>query len=109
VQSVAKERQQPAAQASTTPTRFAETTPPIGYDHSFPLQTVLELQKSIGQMGQAIQTLTEDSKENRRKLDRLSHIIYAAGVVGTVLLGSAVWILDKLSAVALAYFSSHKQ
>lgn len=105
---MAKERAQSASPLAAPPTRFAETVPPISYDHSFPLQTVLELQKNVGQMLQAIQTLTEDSKETRKKLDRLSHIIYAAGVVGTILFGIGLWLLDKLSAAALAYFSSHK-
>ena len=105
---MAKEKSQSSSQVTTPPTRFADTTPPISYDHSFPLQTVLELQKSIGQMGQAILTLTEDSKENRKKLDRLSHIIYAAGVVGTVIGATMVWLLDKLSGVVVAYLSAHK-
>ncbi len=66
------------------------------------------MQKNIGQMGQAILTLTEDSRENRKKLDRISQIIYAAGAVGTVIGGVAIWLLDKLSGVAVAYFSAHK-
>jgi hypothetical protein len=104
---VPKERAVPSAPTST-PARFADTTPPLAYDHSFPLQAVLELQRTVGQLTQSVITLTEDSREVRKKLDRLSHIIYAAGVVGTVFVGIAIWLLDKLASVATAYFSSHK-
>lgn len=45
----------------TTPKRFAETTPPVypSLDYSFVLQGVFDIQKSIGKLEQAVQTISE--------------------------------------------------
>jgi|GEM_PF-3158633 hypothetical protein len=80
-----------------TPTRFAETTPPPypSSDHSFTLQTVMEMQKTLGQLTQTVTTLTEESKKCGDIIDKISHKVYAAEkvvvVVGIILgtLGSA--------------------
>jgi hypothetical protein len=40
---------------------------------------------TLGELTQAIKTLTEQVKENDKKLDRISHVVYAVGAVVTVL------------------------
>ena len=69
---------------------------------------LLELQRSVGQLTQSVSAFTEESRDSRKKLDRLSHTVYAAGTVGTVLLAIGVWFLDKLALAATACFSAHK-
>jgi hypothetical protein len=56
--------------------KFSETTTPrslgTGSDYSqFTFQVAMDLQKSVGQMTTAVATLTEHSKEQGKKLDRL--------------------------------------
>lgn len=91
--------------SDTTPPRLAETTPPSYYtnDHSFTLQAIMEMQKTLGGLTQAVNTLTEESKKSRDKLDEISHNVFAAKkvmwVVGTILsflAGSAIFILNKI-------------
>ena len=56
----------------------------------------------LGKLTEAVETLKSESKEHGKKLDRLSHIIYSAGVVGTVLLAIGVWLLNKIADVVIA-------
>jgi hypothetical protein len=62
-----------------------------GAEHSWTLQTVFELQKSVGQLTQAVSTLTDQQKDLTRKVDGLSHKIYAA--IAVLLLAGAVLTL----------------
>lgn len=91
--------------ANTTPSRFPETTPPAPHlsDFSFTLQAIMEMQKTLGQLTQAITTLTEESKKRGEVLDRISHKVYAAQVVLwiaggllTALGGVAVFFLNRI-------------
>jgi hypothetical protein len=82
----------------TTPQRYPETTP-ISYpgsDYSFLLQGIFDIQKSIGKLEQAVQTLTDQQKEQGKKLDGLSHKIYAAVVV-LVLIGGILTFLSPFA------------
>jgi len=47
----------------------------------------MELQKTVGQLTQAVNTLTDQQKEQAKKLDGISHKIYAAIVVLLVIGG----------------------
>lgn len=68
-----------------TPPRFPETPPPLrttSGDYSLAtLQTVMEMQRAIGGLTQAVTTLTDQQKEQAKKLDGISHKIYAAIVL----------------------------
>ncbi|PIU52594.1 MAG: hypothetical protein COS90_10630 [Deltaproteobacteria bacterium CG07_land_8_20_14_0_80_60_11] len=91
------------AQGSTgsVPTQSPQTTPQdyLLSDHSFTLQAMMEMQKVLGQLTQAVITLTEESKKNSTKLDEISHKVYAAQVtikiIGAILgvIGSAAIVL----------------
>lgn len=100
------QRESPSPDMPPSPSQFPATTPPgynTTYDPSFILQSVLEMQKNLGQLNQAITNLTEESKKNGVTLGEISHKVYAAKVViwiaGIVLggLGSAaVYILCEI-------------
>lgn len=79
------------------PPRFPETTPPHypGSDYSFTLQAVLELQKSVGQLQEAVGTLKEQGKQHAEKLDKLNLRIYAATAVLVVLGTILGFLLNK--------------
>ena len=87
-----------------TPDEFPVTTP-RGFradDHSWILQTIMELQKSSGQMMQAIATLTEKVGEQGKKLDSMSHRMYATAAVLTALGTILYFFLDRMWARILA-------
>jgi hypothetical protein len=58
-------------------------------DHSFTLQAVMEMQKSLGQLTQAVNSLTEQTKENSEEIKTIGRQVYAARVVVTIV-GSIV-------------------
>lgn len=74
----------------TTPSRFPETTPPdyYGRDHSFTLQAIMELQRSVGEIGAKVDRLAADVKSQGEKLDTLRTL--AAWISGGVALIVAV-------------------
>lgn len=82
-----------------TPQNIAETTPQpfVSPDHSFTLQAVMEVQKTIGRLEHAVETLTEESKKNRGILEDINKKIYAAKVLISVLFGSGIlmFIINK--------------
>lgn len=80
-----------------TPQSFPEVTPPNypSPDHSFTLQAIMEMQKSLGKLEQAVITLTEESKKNGEKIDDISHKIYGAKyfISGICIVITAVGVL----------------
>jgi hypothetical protein len=91
--------------SESTPKHYAETVPTAfpSYDPSFSLQSILEMQKNLGQLTQAVTTLTEESKKRGDVLDKISHKVYAAevviGVVGVILTamgGGLIYLICKV-------------
>ena len=74
-------KQPPHRDDITTPPQFAQAPPPVqSQDFSY-LEIVMELQKSMAQVGEKLQGLSEASKDQNTKLDRISHQVFAAKVV----------------------------
>ena len=63
------------------PQNFPETPPPQPTDYaSFTLQTVMELQKTVGGLDQAIKSLTSTVESQGKILNRILYsIVFAAG------------------------------
>lgn len=75
-------------QRATIPPALAETTPPVspGHDYSsFLFQQMMEIQRNIGQLIQAVTTLTAESKDQNTTIKGLSHKISVAQ--------GALWVL----------------
>ena len=62
---------------STTPISL----PSSGADYSFVLPTLMELQRSIGKLTQAVDTISTELGDQRTKLDSIGKQVYAAIVV----------------------------
>ena len=56
----------------------------------------MELQKSTGQLTQAVVTLTDQSKEQGKRLDSISHRMYAATAVLAVFGSILYFFLDRM-------------
>ncbi|MGI8784918.1 MAG: hypothetical protein ACR2L2_14855 [Acidobacteriota bacterium] len=70
--------------------------------HSWILQSVGEMRESIGGLKRAVETLSEQSKENTAKLNSISHRVYAATIVMGLLGGLVAflgWIISNLGGV----------
>lgn len=96
--------ERPEVSPATPPQRFAETTPPqvSGADYTqFTLGAVSQLQHAVGGLTTAVDALTRRSEDQGKKLDHISHVVYAAGAVVSVLTAIGVFILSKLSDVLI--------
>jgi hypothetical protein len=92
-----------------TPQRFAETTPQGRYpmtDYSFTLQAIMELQKSVGALTEAVGGLKTNSAKQADKLDTISHRIYAASVVLTLAVPFVAFLANWLAPIILAAMRS---
>lgn len=72
------------------------------HDHSFTLQAIMELQKSVGQISAEVKALAVASEKIDGKLDKIeekvsgvTHKLYAAGVVMTILLVIGGFLINK--------------
>lgn len=73
-------------------------------DHSFTLQTMMEVQRAVGALTQAISTLTEQSKEQGKKLDEVRMDVHAAKAAGKTLLWVVGIVGTLLGLFLAAYF-----
>jgi hypothetical protein len=96
---------QTKSHSTTTPEGYTTVPPNVAYpsgDYSYILEIVMGMQKTLGQVEQAVKTMTDDFREERKKISRLRHIIYAAGVVGTIGLAILVFLANKFADVFIA-------
>jgi hypothetical protein len=73
--------------------------PPANYpsaDYSFYLQAIMELQKSMGQLTEAVSGIRSDIKDHGEKLDRFEKILYAASAIGLGLVVVGGFLINKL-------------
>ena len=81
---------------SGPPSRIPEGAP-TPYSHpdqqSWMLQSIGEMRESIGALKQAVETLTNATKDQGAKLDGISHKVYAATVISALALAGIAWIL----------------
>jgi hypothetical protein len=96
--------------ASTTPEDYpvsaSQVSLPSG-DFSYILEIVMGMQSTMGKLSEAVETLKVHSKDQGDKVDRLSHIIYGATAVVTVIGGIGLFVLNKIWDLTLIYFKPH--
>jgi hypothetical protein len=82
---------QPRQIPETTPTRYAGAV-----NEMWLAETVMQMQKSIGELTSSVAHLETTSADQSTKIDKISHRMYAAGVVITVLMGLGGFFLSKI-------------
>jgi hypothetical protein len=93
----------------TTPSRLPDITPPApAPDYGVHLmQSILEIQRSLGGLEHAVVSLEVRSKEHDSKLDQIGKDVHAAkvtmGVVGAIIVGAAAFI----GWIVTTYISAH--
>lgn len=93
------------AKKPSTPDAVSGGVPPasIGHhDHSFTLQAVMEMQKQLGGLVEAVNSLKVASEKSAASVDAtndkvsaLSHKIYAAGVVLAIVVAVGAFFANK--------------
>jgi len=83
---------------NATPDAFPVPPPPQfqAVDHSWVLQTIMELQKTTGQLTEAVHTLSRQTEKHGDKLDSISHRIYGAAAVLAALGAIIYFFLDRM-------------
>jgi len=57
---------------------------------------MMQVQKTLGELTSTVRHLSDASEKNATKLDRISHQIYAAGVVLAIILAAGGFMLNKV-------------
>ena len=85
------------ATPESSPQSFPESSPVFqGTRYDFALQTVFDLQKSVGSLTHAVESLEKTVEKHDTKIDNLSHRMYAAGIIIALLSPIVLLGLDKL-------------
>ncbi len=79
----------------TTP-RSTESTPPQSADYSF-LEIVMAMQGSMGELKEAVNGLKVRQDEHGRKLDSISHKVYAAVAIALVFGGIITFFAKSIN------------
>ena len=92
-----------AQAGSTPPTEIPEATPPRYpmADYSFTLQAIMELQRSVGGLVEAVNALKSRTEKQAEILDKISHRIYAASVVIAIALPILAFLTNLLAPALL--------
>lgn len=91
--------------------------PPVPYaghsDHSFTLQAVMEMQKSIGAMECSVGHLSSKLDSQKQTMDdmrkvvgSIEKVIYAAGVILLIALALGGWMLSTAKDFAMTYYKA---
>lgn len=99
------------------PPDFAAGNPPVyrgttsGYD--FYLQSICEIQKSVGSIESSIKHLAERSQIHDSKLDTIEkdvhgakRIVWGFGIIGSIVGAIGLVFLNKILDLAVSYFSA---
>jgi hypothetical protein len=99
-------------QTESGPPRLPSANPPYpSSDYSFTLQAVMEMQKILGGLTQAVNTLTEQQKEHGAKLENIGKDVHGARValkiIATIGIGLATilgWLLARAWDIILKHY-----
>jgi len=100
---------------ATTPPRMPDTTPPAypSGDFSYTLEVVMEMQKAVGKLTEAVDTLKQQSGNHDSKLDGIGKDVHAAKVGLKIIMGVFVvsgtilgFLLNRIAEVLQAYLTA---
>jgi hypothetical protein len=83
---------------STAPTQSPEIAPSHreAVGSAWLMESVMQMQQSVGELRATANYLKSASDKQGAKLDRISHIIFASGVVLAMVLALGGFILNKI-------------
>jgi hypothetical protein len=83
----------------TAPQSFPEIPPPAyaqAVGATYLVESIMQMQQTIGELKSTVTHLKEASDKQTVKLDRISHIIFASGVVLAIILGIGGFFMNKI-------------
>lgn len=99
----------PRSTKPTTPEAFPTQAPTPSGDYSYTLEIVMNMQRTLGGVAEAVNSLKDDSKEYRAELKGLSKDFHAAKVLARCLIAVAVGLGGLIGWAVTTYISAtHK-
>ena len=89
----------PGPQPDTTPQNFPEVPPPSypqSVNTAWLAESMMQMQATMGELKATTNHLNTTAQTHSTKLDRISHIVFAAGVVLTIIFAIAGFFMNKL-------------
>lgn len=88
----------PSREPETSPRQTAEVTPTYhqAVGVAYMTEALMQMQATLGELKSDVKHLAAASEKQGMKTDRVSHIIFAAGVVLTILLAIGGFLLNKI-------------
>lgn len=99
----------PETEREATPKSFAEVPPyRQAVDIGWLSESMMQMQKSLGELSANVQHLTTASNKQSTKLDRISHVLFAAAaVLAVVLTIGGFFIKDIWAGVLILMKAAH--
>jgi hypothetical protein len=74
------------------------STPPYAkvVSDAWMVEGMMQVQKALGELTSSVNTLKSASDKQGTKLDRISHLVFASGVVLTIILGVGAFLMNKM-------------
>ena len=66
----------------------------------------MEMQKTLGRVEGAVDTLTTEIREIKAKVTRFDKVLAIAGVVGALFLGILIWMANVAKDVGMVYMKA---
>lgn len=89
----------PGGTSETTPKDFPEVKPPAyaeGVAGAYLVESMMQMQKTLGELSASVEHLKSEADKQGAKLDRISHIMFASGVVLAILIAVGGFFLNKI-------------
>lgn len=75
-------------------------------DHSFTLQTIVQVQNTLGRLENSVNTLVTSNSTLTTKVGRMEKVIYAAGLILVICLAVGGFMLSAAKDFALVYYKA---
>lgn len=82
----------------------APPSPAPHHDHSFTLQAIMDLQKTVTALTVSVEAMKQSVDDTRSKVSKFEKILYAASVVLLITLAGGGWILNTVKDFAMLHY-----
>lgn len=91
---------------SLPPDSTPMATPMYGssHDHSFTLQAIMELQKSVSALTVSVESMKKSQDEVKMKVATFEKVLYAASVVLVIAVGGGGWLLSTAKDFVMLHY-----
>jgi len=75
-------------------------------DQDYAISILMEMQRTLGKIENAVEKLTESEVKTKEKLGRIEKVMYAAGVILIIAVAIGGWTLNAAKDFAMTYYKA---